>query len=122
MTYTVVTHAVRSPLNSRSLMTRPSLALITPARNEAQNLPRLIETMIRQTVHPATWLIVNDGSTDETEAIARQCVGDQPWIRLLTLPSERERSFAAKATCFMQAYRQLSAADIVGNVDADVSF
>jgi glycosyltransferase involved in cell wall biosynthesis len=102
---------------------RPSLVLITPARNEATNLPRLIEVMIGQTLRPAIWLIVNDGSTDETEAIVRAHVASQPWMRLVSLSATRERSFAAKATCFMEGYRQLPLdADLIGNLDADVSF
>jgi glycosyltransferase involved in cell wall biosynthesis len=102
---------------------RPSLALITPARNEASNLPRLIEAMIAQTVRPVSWLIVNDGSTDDTAAVVQRYLQENPWITLLTLPAVRERSFAAKATCFMEGYRQLATtADLVGNLDADVSF
>lgn len=102
---------------------RPSLALITPARNEAANLPRLIEAMIAQTVRPVSWLIVNDGSTDDTAAVVERYLQANPWITLLSLPAVRERSFAAKATCFMEGYRQLgTTADLVGNLDADVSF
>jgi glycosyltransferase involved in cell wall biosynthesis len=108
---------------THSLDSRPSLVLITPARNEAANLPRLIEVMIGQTLRPAIWLIVNDGSTDDTEAIVRGHLSTQPWMRLVSLPATRERSFAAKATCFMEGYRQLpSDSDLVGNLDADVSF
>jgi hypothetical protein len=100
-----------------------SLLLITPARNEAKNLPRLIDTMVRQTYHPAQWLIVNDGSTDETESIVRPHLERHPWMQLLNLPKTRERSFAAKATCFMEGYRSARRdTDIVGNLDADVSF
>jgi glycosyltransferase involved in cell wall biosynthesis len=100
-----------------------TLALITPARNEGANLPRLIEAMVRQTFRPAMWLIVNDGSSDDTDAVVAPHLRDHAWIKLLSLPRTRDRSFAAKATCFMEAYRQLpSDVAIVGNLDADVSF
>jgi glycosyltransferase involved in cell wall biosynthesis len=102
---------------------RPSLLLITPARNEAGNLPRLFDAMLKQTARPVRWLIVNDGSTDDTESVVRRYSEGHDWIRLLNLPTVRERSFAAKATCFMAGYRDVGiSADIVGNLDADVSF
>ena len=102
---------------------QPSLVLITPARNEALNLPRLIDTMIRQTRHPLAWLIVNDGSTDGTEAVVKPHLSGHAWIKLLNLPTKRERSFAAKATCFMEGYRSLAVdSELIGNLDADVSF
>ena len=45
-------------------------AVITPARNEADNLPRLAESLRSQSVPPLVWLIVDNGSTDATADIA----------------------------------------------------
>lgn len=102
---------------------RPSLVLITPARNEEANLPRLFDAMLTQTVRPALWLIVNDGSTDGTESVVRRLSEGHEWIRVLNLAAVRERSFAAKATCFMEGYRHIGmTSDLIGNLDADVSF
>ena len=49
----------------------PAYVLITPARNEQPNIGRIIECMIAQTRLPLRWIIVSDGSTDETAAIVR---------------------------------------------------
>lgn len=110
--------------NTRStLPLQLTLALITPARNEAAHLPRLLGAMVQQTHRPSLWLIANDGSTDDTERIVRRYADEHPWIRLINLPVGRERGFAAKATCVMAAYRALPVeTDIIGNLDADVSF
>src|SRR3954462_11194091 len=43
--------------------------LITPCRNEAKFIRRTLETTTAQTVPPARWVIVDDGSTDETPQI-----------------------------------------------------
>lgn len=56
--------------------------VITPCRNEAEYLPTTIETMIKQTVRPDLWLIVDDGSTDSTPDLVLQAAKDHPWIKL----------------------------------------
>ena len=40
--------------------------LVTPAKNEAKNLPSLIKAVFNQSIKPILWIIVNDGSTDKT--------------------------------------------------------
>jgi glycosyltransferase involved in cell wall biosynthesis len=63
-----------------------SYAAITPARDEAANLPRLARCLAGQTVRPSAWVIVDDGSTDETLAQARGLAREYPWIRVLVSP------------------------------------
>lgn len=58
-------------------------AVITPCRNEAEYLPITIETMVAQTVRPAVWVIVDDGSTDATPSIVEAAAAEHPWIRLV---------------------------------------
>ena len=43
-----------------------SYIIITPAFNEENNIRRTIESILKQTVLPLEWIIVNDGSTDST--------------------------------------------------------
>ncbi len=56
--------------------------VVTPVRDEAQYLQRTIDTMTAQTVRPALWLIVDDGSRDETPAIVERAAAQHDWIRL----------------------------------------
>jgi 4,4'-diaponeurosporenoate glycosyltransferase len=58
---------VRTP-GSRGSSTQ--VALIVPARNEAGSLPHLLGSIADQTLPPAEIVVVDDGSTDETAAIA----------------------------------------------------
>jgi len=48
-----------------------SYAIVTPARNEVANLPRLAAAVLAQTQRPATWVIVDDLSADGTDVWAR---------------------------------------------------
>ncbi|MFO1500797.1 MAG: glycosyltransferase family 2 protein [Verrucomicrobiota bacterium] len=49
------------------------LSLIIPARNEEQNLPRLLRSIAAQSLRPTEIIVVNDASSDRTAAIAREC-------------------------------------------------
>jgi len=111
-------------MNNVSNLALPRCLLITPARNEAKNLEKTILSMIGQTTRPAKWVIVNDGSTDDTPAIIDRYLSDNPWIQRFDMPSHKERSFAAKANNFNTACKIANwlEYDVIGNIDADVSF
>lgn len=47
----------------------PRLVLISPCRNEAETVARTLASIERQTLQPALWVIVDDGSTDGTAEI-----------------------------------------------------
>lgn len=49
-----------------------SITIITPTYNRANLLPRLHESLMRQTNQDFEWLVVDDGSVDNTEALIRQ--------------------------------------------------
>ena len=46
-------------------------ALVTPAKNEALTINQTILSVTEQTIKPQKWVIVSDGSTDETDNIVR---------------------------------------------------
>lgn len=98
--------------------------LITPARNEAENISRIIESMISQILLPLKWVIVSDGSTDGTDKIVEKYLHDYSWIELLRMPERKERHFAGKVAAFNSGYEKVKHLpyDIIGNLDADISF
>jgi glycosyltransferase involved in cell wall biosynthesis len=97
--------------------------LITPARNEEPFIEKTIQSVIKQTVLPARWVIVNDGSTDATSSIVRKYLVDHPWIELVDLPVRKERNFAAKVYAFNAGRERVADLkyEVIGNLDADVS-
>jgi poly-beta-1,6-N-acetyl-D-glucosamine synthase len=97
--------------------------LITPSRNEARFIEKTLESVVRQTILPLKWVIVNDGSTDATPNIAARYAAQYTWIELVNRPVREERHFAAKVYAFnagLERVRQLPY-EIIGNLDADVS-
>jgi glycosyltransferase involved in cell wall biosynthesis len=57
--------------------------IVSPARNEAALMRRTFESVIRQSIRPTLWIIVDDGSTDDTASIASSYCQEHDWIRLL---------------------------------------
>ena len=50
----------------------PLVSVVIPARNEEDNLPRLLDSLIAQTYRNIEILVINDQSEDRTEAIIRE--------------------------------------------------
>jgi len=96
--------------------------LITPARNEEAFIEKTIQSVIKQTVLPAKWVIINDGSTDSTSSIVRKYLSDHPWMELIDFPVRKERNFAAKVYAFNAGQEKVKDIpyEIIGNLDADV--
>jgi poly-beta-1,6-N-acetyl-D-glucosamine synthase len=102
----------------------PAYVLITPARNEGAFIEKMIESVIHQTFLPLKWVIVDDGSTDQTPEIVTRYLGRYPWLEMVQMPQRRDRSFAGKVEAFNAGYERVNGLgyDIIGNLDADISF
>lgn len=53
-------------------MTKPFITVFTPTYNRANTLLRTYNSLCRQTNHNFKWLIIDDGSTDNTRQLALQ--------------------------------------------------
>ena len=97
--------------------------LITPAKSEAKYIGALIESVIAQTILPMAWVIINDGSTDDTGLIVQKYAEAHPFILPLDAVSTTGRSFASKARAFCCAYEKIKNLpfEFIGNLDADVT-
>ncbi|MEL7347714.1 MAG: glycosyltransferase, partial [Pseudomonadota bacterium] len=73
-------------------MTAGSYVVISPCRNEAAFMRRTLDSMVAQTVRPATWVIVDDGSSDETPAILADYAARHDWIRVVAKPDRGHRA------------------------------
>jgi glycosyltransferase involved in cell wall biosynthesis len=101
-----------------------SYAVITPVRDEADNLPNLASALLAQTIRPAVWNIVDNGSTDETVSVATALANVHDWIRVLAVPGSTVAERGAPIVRALQAgiASVASPPDVVVNVDADITF
>lgn len=102
----------------------PRYVLITPARNEAAFIAKTLDSMAAQTVKPLKWVIVDDGSSDDTAAIVERYLAAHPWIELIRRPARKQRHFGAKVDAVNFGLERVAGLDyeILGNLDADTSF
>lgn len=98
-------------------------ALVTPARDEADNIARTIASVRAQTVLPVRWAIVDDGSGDGTGEIAERVAAGADWITVVRRPRGLPVDFASKVHAVRAGVAAIGdvAYDFLGNLDADIS-
>lgn len=103
----------------------PKILIVTPARNEAECLPRTIACVRDQSILPTCWVIVDDGSSDGTSEIVSLASQETSFIRLAM---NSDRGFRSPGTGVVEAfYCGLEAAadiefDFIVKLDADLVF
>jgi poly-beta-1,6-N-acetyl-D-glucosamine synthase len=66
--------------------------LISPCRDEAPHMRRTLDSVAAQTVAPAGWVIVDDGSRDNTPAILQEYAARLPYLRVVRKTDRGRRS------------------------------
>lgn len=99
--------------------------LITPCRDEAKYARRTLDAVTQQTEAPACWVIVDDGSKDETPAILAEYAARFPYIRVVTRADRGDRKLGGGVIdAFYEGYRSIDPAafDYVCKLDLDLDF
>jgi biofilm PGA synthesis N-glycosyltransferase PgaC len=66
--------------------------LVAPCRDEAQYMRRTLDSVAAQSVPPALWVVVDDGSTDETPAILAEYARRLPYLRIVSRTDRGRRA------------------------------
>lgn len=108
---------------------RASYVLVSVAYNEERQIGQTINCVIRQTILPKKWIIVDDSSTDRTAEIVKGYSRKYPWIQYERLekasmpcPTIGKASFAY-ARAMARGRERLAGIDydFIANLDADIS-
>jgi poly-beta-1,6-N-acetyl-D-glucosamine synthase len=96
---------------------------ITPARDEEGFIARLIASMTAQTLKPARWIIIDDGSTDATAKMLDEAAARHSWIDVKHLAVGRERLPGGESILMQFLPREVwQDYDAILRIDADISF
>jgi poly-beta-1,6-N-acetyl-D-glucosamine synthase len=99
--------------------------IITPVRDEEEYIASTIQSVCDQTVRPAEWIIVNDGSTDRTGEIVDRFASQQPWIRVVHRENRGFRKPGGGVMeAFYEGYKVVQCQDwnFLVKLDADLTF
>jgi poly-beta-1,6-N-acetyl-D-glucosamine synthase len=97
-------------------------SIITPARDEAENLRRLAECLVAQVARPTAWIIVDDGSTDATLSLVTSLARQHPWIRVVSAGGGALERGGPIVRAFNAGLAELEPLpEVVVKLDADIS-
>lgn len=104
-------------------MTPTRYAVVTPVRNEAENLPRLANSLAALPRRPDEWIIVENGSTDATATVVRDLMAHHRWIQLVEASSGSEGARALPIVlAFQTGIESVSpSSEFIAKVDADIT-
>ncbi len=102
---------------------REPYVIVTPAYNEANYIEHTITSVIQQTVRPAQWIIVDDGSTDKTSVMINSYARTCSFIRYLRRRRNPEEAyFASNVGAITEGVRQVTSLPYtyLAILDADI--
>lgn len=105
----------REPIDDQCL---PAVSILIPAKNEEKVIGKLLER-IQQFDYPREKLevvVINDGSTDDTEGIITRIGASDPRIRVFSIP--KEEGGRGKSAALNRALRETHN-DVIAIYDAD---
>ncbi len=104
-------------------MLHNAYVLVTAAYNEGGFIENTIRSVISQEAPPARWVIVSDGSTDNTDEIVKRYAAQYGFIQLYRITEDHPRNFAAQVNAINAGMAQLYGVEyeFIGNMDADVT-
>lgn len=98
--------------------------LVIPAHNEATLINLTLQSLVSQTVLPKRIVVVNDNSTDNTEAVVNAFAKEHPYISLVNKESTAIHLPGSKVIqAFNAGFATLDEQyDIIMKIDADLIF
>jgi glycosyltransferase involved in cell wall biosynthesis len=68
---------------SAAAASAPLVTVVTPAYNIAEYVGEAVDSVLGQTFRNFEYLVIDDGSTDDSAAVIRAHAGDDPRLRLI---------------------------------------
>lgn len=96
------------------------LSVFFPAYNEEGNVEKTVRAAVKvleRTAHEWEIIIVNDGSTDKTEKIAKKLASKNPFVRVISHRQNRGYGAALKSGFYNARYPWIAFSDADGQFD-----
>ena len=87
---------------------RPRITVFTPAYNRAHTLPRTYESLKKQSNKNFIWLIIDDGSTDNTKELINQWIHENNEFEIQYIYKENGGMHTAHNIAYENIYTELN--------------
>lgn len=97
--------------------------LISPARNEAEYIEKTLDSVLAQTVLPKRWIIIDDGSTDDTPKILAKYAAEHDLIEVHSRANRGRRALGGGVVEVFNTGMELlgdDSAEFVCKLDVDL--
>lgn len=88
-------------------MNHPTLTIFTPAYNRAHTIDRTYESLCRQTCNDFEWLVIDDGSTDNTRQLVEGWISENK-IPIRYIYQENQGMHGAHNTAYKNIHTELN--------------
>lgn len=107
------------------MVSNTTYVIISPVKDEERYILATLQAVLNQTIKPLLWIVVDDGSRDNTLAILSSHIIGHEWIRIVRVERDSKRQpGSAVINAFNIGLRSISDIlyDIVVKLDCDVDF
>ncbi len=87
----------------------PRILIVSPVRNEAAHIERVVRAVAAQEVLPARWVVIDDASSDGTLELLSQLSQDVPFMRVVSAGPQVEHTGARDRLARAAAPRNFNA-------------
>jgi biofilm PGA synthesis N-glycosyltransferase PgaC len=97
--------------------------VISPVKDEAERIEKTLQSVLAQTLRPSRWIIVDDGSQDQTPEIVKRYAAGQTWIHLHRMHRDGGRNLgSAEIRAFNAGYQLVKDEefDFIVKLDGDL--
>ncbi|MEO0185331.1 MAG: glycosyltransferase family 2 protein [candidate division WOR-3 bacterium] len=109
-----------------NLISHRKYILITPLKNEIKFLPEVLNCVTNQTILPALWIFVDDGSTDGSYELLQEWTRKVSWIKIIRLEGKKKREigfhYSEVVAEGFEFFKKVwyDSFDYIGILDADI--
>ena len=99
--------------------------IVSPVKDEEKYIEETIKSVIEQTVKPTKWIIVDDGSQDNTPEIINKYSREYDWIKIIKIERDTKREPGpAIINAFNKGYELFKNEyfDFIVKLDCDLKF
>ena len=93
-------------------MVNSKYILITSAHNEAGLIENTIKSVLNQEIKPVEWIIIDDGSSDNTSEIVKKFAASNSFIKLFYKKPDPQRDFSSKVNAIHLAVSKITSSGL----------